>query len=109
MLANILGLTRKYLVKCLEVHAERTGEQYETRLMPPMLLFGRLFSGGISILRLMMECRQSNTGWKNKKGDKWAILVKGASDKEQWVRMGDRRGQKSSLKILRRVNALNYA
>ena len=77
MLANILGLTRKYLLKCLEVHAERTGENYEIVKvgMPPIKYW-----------------------LKNKKGDKWA-KVKDAANQEQWVRMGDRRGQESSLKF----------
>lgn len=77
MLANLLGLTRKYLVKCLEVHAERTGEHYE------------IVKIGIPPLRFWL---------KNRKADKWA-KVKDASGREYWVRMGDRRGQEGSLKF----------
>ena len=75
MLANLLGLTRKYLVKCLDVHAERTGERYEIVKigMPPIKYW-----------------------LKNRKGDKWA-KVRDTAGKEYWVRMGDRVGQESSL------------
>ena len=77
MLANLLGLTRKYLVKSLEVHAERTGERYE------------IVKIGIPPLKHW---------FKNRKGDKWG-KVKNADGKEFWVRMGDRRGQEGSLKF----------
>ena len=77
MLANLLGLTRKYLVKSLETHAERTGERYE------------IVKVGLPPIKYWL---------KNKKGDKWA-KVADADGQEHWVRMGDRRNQEGSLKF----------
>ena len=77
MLASLLGLTKKYLTKCLATHEERTGEKYEIVKtgMPPVKLWP-----------------------KNRKGDKWG-KVRAEDGTEKWVRMGDRVGQEGSLKF----------